>query len=89
MKKKYEEGIISEAKGGYYKNGGDPRGAYVFENIKPEFKDGKTTFAVKAFLRQTGHKGKSAPQRGHISIWMQEAKLSPVVLSIPKAEEKK
>lgn len=72
--------LVSEAKGGYYKGGGAARGAYVFEDIKPEFKDGKVTFAVKAFLRQTGFRGVSAPAQGNISVWMQEAKLPPLVL---------
>jgi len=70
---------IAEAKGGYYKGGGDARGAFVFNDIMPEFKDGKATFAVKAFLRQTGFRGKSAPPSGHMSVWIQEAKLPPAV----------
>lgn len=74
---------IAEEKGGGYKSGGDPRGAYVFEDIMPEFKDGKATFAIKAFLRRTGHKGKLGPTSGHMSVWMQEAKLPAAVLEAP------
>lgn len=71
---------IAEETGGGYKNGGNPRGAYVFENIIPEFKDGKATFAIKAFLRRTGYKGKLGSISGHMSVWMQEAKLPAVLL---------
>ncbi|MBT8038419.1 MAG: hypothetical protein KJO21_12835 [Verrucomicrobiae bacterium] len=80
--------LISEAKGGYYKGGGAARGAYVFEDLMPEFKKGKATFAVKAFLRRTGHRGKLASPRGHISVWIQEAKLPPVVTDMTTATEK-
>jgi hypothetical protein len=79
--------LVSEAKGGYYKGGGAARGAYVFEDIKPEFKDGKATFAVKAFLRQTGFRGVTAPAQGNLSVWMQEAKLPPLVLAQPAEKE--
>lgn len=71
--------LVSEAKAGYYKSGGAARGAIVFEDIMPEFKDGKATFAVKAFQRQTGHRGKSAEPSGHISVWMEEAMLPPTI----------
>ncbi|MBT8045477.1 MAG: hypothetical protein KJO79_11045, partial [Verrucomicrobiae bacterium] len=77
--------LISEAKGGYYKGGGAARGAYIFEDILPEFKDGMATFAVKAFMRRTGHRGKLAPARGHISVWIQEAQLPPPVMEMHQA----
>jgi len=75
--------LLREETEGGYKNGGDARGAYVFEDVIPEFEDGKATFAVKAFLRQTGHKGKSAPPRGHISVWMQEVKIPAAAFDLP------
>ena len=81
--------LVCEATGGYYKGGGQPRGAYIFESLKPTFEDGKATFAVKAFLRQTGHRGKMAPPRGHISVWLEEAKLPQPVLEMPQEEEEK
>jgi alpha-galactosidase len=74
--------LITEAKDGNYKSGGDARGAFVFNDIMPEFKGGKATFEVKAFLRQTGHRGKSAPPSGHMSVWMEEVKLPPSVLAL-------
>lgn len=74
--------MISEAKGGYYKNGGDPRGAYIFKDVQDKIGGGKATIAVKAFLRQTGHKGQSTPPSGHLSVWLEEAKLPPAALGI-------
>ncbi len=67
--------MISEAKGGFYKNGGGPRGGYIFSDVQDEIGSGKVTIAVKAFLRQTGHKGQVLPPSGHLSVWMEEAKL--------------
>ncbi|QTN32817.1 hypothetical protein HZ994_10895 [Akkermansiaceae bacterium] len=74
--------LLTEVKAAYYKGGGAARGAYVFEDVIPEFGDGKATLAVKAFLRQTGHRGKPGPPNGHLSVWMQEAKLPPAVLEM-------
>lgn len=54
----------------------------------PEFKDGKVTIAVKAFLRQTGHRGKSGPPSGHLSVWMEQAQLPPSSLKLMEAPRK-
>ena len=70
---------IAEMKGGYYKGGGDPRGAYLFDNLHPQVEDKEVTIAVKAFLRQNGHRNKAAPPTGHLSVWLEEAKLPPAV----------
>jgi len=74
--------MVSEAKDGYYKNGGDPRGAYIFKDLQAEIGGSKATIAVKAFLRQTSHKGKAAPPNGHLSVWMEEATLPPSALKL-------
>jgi alpha-galactosidase len=74
--------LISEVKAGYYKSGGDARGAFVFNEHLPEFATGRITLAVKAFLRQNGHRNKSAPPSGHISVWLESAKLPPVALEM-------
>lgn len=71
---------IAEMKGGYYKSGGDPRGAYIFDNLRPQVENKMVTVAVKAFLRQSGHRDKAAPPTGHLSVWLEEAKLPPVLL---------
>jgi hypothetical protein len=72
--------LFAEAKSGYYKNGGDARGGHIFSDFLPEFQGDKVTIAVKGFLRQTGYVGTPAPPRGHLSVWMEEAKVPEVVL---------
>jgi len=75
--------LISESTGGYYKSGGDPRGAFVFNELLPEFASGKVTIAVKGFLRQNGNKDQQAPPSGHLSVGMESAKLPPSMLGNP------
>ena len=74
--------LVSESKGGYYKSGGDARGAFVFNDLLPDFASGKVTIAVKSFLRQNGFRGKQAAPSGHLSVWLESAKLPPVVLEL-------
>jgi len=74
--------LVSESKGGYYKSGGDARGAFVFNELLPDFTSGKVTIAVKSFLRQNGFRDKQAPPSGHLSVWLESAKLPPVVLEL-------
>jgi hypothetical protein len=74
--------LVSEATEGYYKSGGQPRGAIIFDDRLPEFSSGKITVAVKAFLRQNGFRNKAAPPSGHLSVWLESAKLSPLALEI-------
>jgi len=74
--------IISEAQGGYYKSGGDARGAFVFNELLPEFAKGKITLGVKSFLRQNGFRDKAAPPSGHLSVWLESAKLPPIALEM-------
>ena len=77
--------LFLEATGGFYKGGGT-HGAYIYNDLAPEFQSGKTTIAVKAFLRQSGHRGKPAPPNGHKSVWLEEVKLPPAALDLLKQE---
>ena len=74
--------LVSEATGGYYKSGGQARGAIILNDLLPEFASGKVTIAVKAFLRQNGHRNKADLPSGHMSVWLESAKLSPVAKAI-------
>ena len=74
--------LVSEVMGGYYKSGGDARGAFVFNELLPEFAKGKVTLAVKSFLRQNGFRDKAAPPSGHLSVWLESAKLPPVAVEM-------
>ncbi len=71
--------LISEAKAGYYKSGEAVRGALVLNDLLPEFSSGKITLGVKGFLRRNGHRDKAAPPTGHLSVWLEEVKLSEIV----------
>ena len=78
--------LFSESKGGNYKKGG-ARGGYILNDFLPDFKSGKVTIAVKVFLRYTGYKDKVAPPQGHISVWLEEAKLPKAVLKLRKCQK--
>ena len=90
--------LLTQVKGGFFRYPGI-RGAYLYEDILPEFKGGKVTIAIINFLRYTHfrngdkywgphpeYRGKGGvPPNGHVSFWMEEAKLpEPVLLSIEK-----
>jgi hypothetical protein len=77
--------LFLESTGGFYKKGGTS-GGYIYNDFRPEFDGKKVTIAVKAFLRQSGHRGKAAPPRGHISVWLEEIKLPPAVLQLGEQE---
>jgi hypothetical protein len=76
--------MVSEMKTGYYKNGGNARGAFLFENLQEEMAGEEVTVAIKGFLRRSGHKTRSAPPVGHLSAWIQSAKLPPAALALKK-----
>ena len=78
--------LVSEATGGYYKSGGQTRGALILNDLLPEFASGKVTIAVKSFLRQNGHRNKAAAPAGHLSVWLESAKLSPVAVGMTTAK---
>lgn len=91
--------LLTQANGGFYRYSGI-RGAYIYEDILPEFEGGKVTIAVINFLRYTHFKnvthyhgphpsfrGKEVPPNGHVSLWMEEAKLSPATLKAAEAKE--
>ncbi len=81
--------LLTQANGGFFRYSGI-RGAYVFDDILPEFESGKVTIAVINFLRYTHFRNKTTyfgphpdyyakpvPPNGHVSLWMEEARLSP------------
>jgi alpha-galactosidase len=83
---------LTRADGGFFRNPGI-RGAYLSGDLLPEFKGGKVTIAVLNFLRYTyfnnvtvyhgphpDYRGKPVPPHGHVSLWMEEAELSPATL---------
>jgi len=76
---------LAESKTGVpNRQGGQPRGAFVFADVRDEFKDGKVTIAVTSFLR-TNKPGQPVPQ-GHITVWLEEQK-APTIKEAPVAEK--
>jgi len=85
--------LLTQVNGGFFRYPGI-RGAYLYKDILPEFKGGKVTIAIINFLRYThfrngtvywgphpDYRGKQpVPPNGHVTLWMEEAKLSPAVL---------
>jgi hypothetical protein len=84
--------LLTQSPGGFFRNSGI-RGAQLYNDILPEFKGGKVTIAVINFLRYTyfnnvttyfgphpDYRGKPVPPNGHVSLWLEEAELSPATL---------
>ena len=84
--------LLTTVAGGFFRYSGI-RGAYLYDDILSEFKGGKVTVAVINFLRYTHFRNKTTyfgphpdyyskpvPPNGHVSMWMEEAKLSPATL---------
>lgn len=78
--------LFAEGKGGHYKGKGGARGGYIYGDFLPEFKKGKVTIAVKAFLRSTGHRNKLAPTSGHISLWLESTKLPEELVGVTETK---
>ncbi len=71
--------LLAESKAGVgMRQGGQPRGGHVYTEFRDEFKGGKVTIAATSFLRYNHPRKKPYPPRGHITVWMEEAKIPPV-----------
>jgi len=71
--------LLAESKTGVpNRQGGQPRGGHIYTDFRNEFKGGKVTIAVMSFLRYNHPRKKPYPQRGHITVWMEEQKTPPV-----------
>ena len=71
--------LIAESKlGVHVRQGGQPRGAYVYNDVKKLFHGGKVTLAVKSFLRYNHPRHGVQPPKGHISLKLEEMKLPPL-----------
>ncbi len=90
--------LLTQVNGGFFRYTGI-RGAYLFDDTLPEFKSGKVTISVKNFLRYTHFRnkttyfgpyreywGKPVPPNGHVTLWMEQAKLSPETLEAADKE---
>ncbi|UCG48398.1 MAG: hypothetical protein JSU94_01225, partial [Phycisphaerales bacterium] len=59
------------------RQGGQPRGGFIYNDFRDEFRGRKVTIAGMSFLRYNNPKG-SIPPRGHFSLWIEEAKTPPL-----------
>lgn len=71
--------LMTESKSGVpNRQGGQPRGGYIYTDFRNEFKGGKMTIAVMSFLRYNHPRRGAQPPRGHLTVWMEEQKTPPV-----------
>jgi hypothetical protein len=59
------------------RQGGQPRGGYIYKDFLEEFKGGKVTIAATSFLRYN-RPGGVIPPRGHFTLWLEEQKIPPL-----------
>ena len=75
------EQLAESATGVAVRQGGQPRGAYVYSDFLDEFKGGKVTIAATSFLRYNHPRRGVQPPRGNFSMWMEEQRVPTVKLS--------
>jgi hypothetical protein len=70
--------LLAESRSGVpNRQGGQPRGGYVYTDFRDDFKGGKVTIAVTSFL-QYNHRTSPGKPRGHLTVWLEEAKTPPM-----------
>ena len=70
--------LLTESNVGVGKRqGGQPRGATIYADLRDEFQGGEVTISVHSFLRYNNPRG-PIPPRGHLTVWMEEARIPPV-----------
>ena len=68
--------LLGESKNGVaVRQGGQPRGCYIYSDLRDEIKGGKVTLAVTSFLRYNHPRRGLQPPRGHLSLQIEEQKL--------------
>ncbi len=80
----YVNGKLMEesTRGVAVRQGGQPRGANVYADLRDEFKGGKITIAATSFLRYNHPRTKPYPPRGHLTLRIEEQKLPPIMESV-------
>jgi hypothetical protein len=61
------------------RQGGQPRGALIYDDVRDEFQGGKVTIAATSFLRYNHPRRGVQPPRGHFSVWVEEMRIPPAV----------
>ena len=65
------------------RQGGQPRGALIYDDVRGEFRGGKVTIAATSFLRYTHPRRGVEPPRGHFSLWVEEMRIPPALRVSP------
>jgi hypothetical protein len=73
--------LAESTRGVAIRQGGQPRGAYIYSEVLDEFKSGKVTIAATSFLRYNHPRIKPYPPRGHMTLQIEEQKLPPMVVA--------
>ena len=60
------------------RQGGQPRGAHIYEDFRGEFRGGKVTIAATSFLRYNHPRRGLQPPRGHLTLRIEEQELPRV-----------
>ena len=74
--------LTESTRGVAVRQGGQPRGALIYNDFTDEFKGGKITIAATSFLRYNHPRIKPYPPRGHITLQIEEQKLPPLATAI-------
>jgi len=71
--------LLAESEHGVHKRqGGQPRGAHIYADMRPEFDGGKVTIAATSFLRYNHPRVKPYPPSGHLTLWLEEQKVPAI-----------
>ena len=71
--------LLAESTAGVaVRQGGQPRGAYIYKAFRNEFTGGKVTVAATSFLRYMHPRKKPYPPRGHLTLQIEQQKLPPI-----------
>lgn len=73
--------LAESTRGVAVRQGGQPRGAHIFTDVKDGITDGKVTIAAKSFLRYNHPRRGIQPPRGHFWLRIEEQKIPSVLLN--------
>ena len=75
--------LLAESDSGVaIRQGGQPRGAHIYADVRDEFQGGKVTIAATSFLRYHHPRIKPYPPRGHFTLQIEEQKLPPLAVAL-------
>ncbi|MFP6764327.1 MAG: sialate O-acetylesterase, partial [Planctomycetaceae bacterium] len=73
--------LLSESSTGVaVRQGGQPRGGHIYNDIRDVFKSGRVTIAATSFLRYNHPRLGIQPPKGHLSLRVEEQKIPAAVL---------